>query len=164
VHFHAEHEFAASPAEVARLLLDPDFHTSLELPDLARPTVVATARDGDGGLLRLRYEYVGQLDPIARRMLGSRELTWIQDLRLDPTAAGGTLSFAAEGDPDRLRGDGRVTIEATAAGSRRRIAGELVVRVPLVGPMAERKLVPGIVRRLDLEAEAVRARLESSTS
>jgi hypothetical protein len=30
--------------------------------------------------------------------------------------------------------------------------------------MAERKLVPGIVRRLDLEAEAVRARLESSTS
>jgi hypothetical protein len=164
VHFHAEHEFAASPVEVARLLLDPDFHTSLELPDVALPAVLASTREGDGGELRLRYEYVGHLDPIARRMLGSRELTWIQDLRLDPTATSGTLSFAADGDPDRLHGDGHVTIDATPSGCRRRIAGELVVRVPLVGPIAERKLVPGIVRRLDLEAEAVRAQLEGMAS
>jgi hypothetical protein len=164
VHFRAEHEFAASPVEVARFLLDPDFHTSLELPDVARPAVLVSAREGDGGSLRLRYEYVGHLDPIARRMLGSRDLTWIQDLRLDPTATSGTLSFAAEGDPDRLYGDARVTIDATPSGCRRRIAGELVVRAPLIGPIAERKLVPGIVRRLDLEAAAVRARLESTTS
>ena len=39
------------------------------------------------------------------------------------------------------------------------IAGDFRVRVPLIGGTAERRIVPGIMRRLDVEAEALRARV-----
>jgi hypothetical protein len=35
-----------------------------------------------------------------------------------------------------------------------------VVAVPGIGRMAERRIVPGLVRRLDIEAEALDAQLE----
>jgi hypothetical protein len=37
--------------------------------------------------------------------------------------------------------------------------GELVVAIPGVGRMAERRIVPGLLRRLDIEADAVDAEL-----
>jgi hypothetical protein len=41
----------------------------------------------------------------------------------------------------------------------RELDGELVVAIPLVGSRAERKIVPGVLRRLDMEAEAVNSAL-----
>jgi hypothetical protein len=164
VRFTAEHDFPGAPAAVARVLLDPEFHATLDLPDVARPTLLASEPDGDGGMLRMRYEFVGRLDPIGRRLLGSRKLAWVQELRLDADATRGTLTFRAEEEHDRLRGDGLITLEAKGDGCVRRISGDFVVRMPLIGGTAERKLLPGIVRRMDLEADAVRARLTSETS
>jgi len=155
VDFRAEHRFAAAPIVVAAVLRDPAFHTALDLPDLGRPEVLAADEHG----LRLRYAWTGDLDPIARRLLGDRPLTWIQEMRLDPETLAGTLTFAAEADPDRLNGDARVAITAEGTGAVRRITGRLRVRVPLVGSAAERRILPGLLRRLDVEAAAVSARL-----
>jgi hypothetical protein len=157
VYFEVEHDFPGSRAEVAGVLCDPAFHTHLDLPDLSRPDVVESSVDGTHRLLRLRYEYVGQLDPIARKILGGRKLTWIQELRLDTATYTGVLSFFAEEDPARLDGAARVAIVAADGDdhSRRHIAGDLHVRVPLVGSAAERRIVPGLVRRLDAEAAAL---------
>ena len=139
------------------MLCDPVFQTQLDLPDLSRPDVVASSVDGTVRLLRLRYEYIGQLDPIARKIAGGRKLTWIQELRLDTATYTGTLSFSAEEDAGRINGAAEVAITAVDGDtrSRRRIAGDLHVRVPLVGGTAERRIVPGLVRRLDVEAAAV---------
>jgi len=166
VHFEVEHEFAASRADVADLLCDASFQQQLDLPDLSRPEVVERVVDGPTWRLRLRYEYVGQLDPIARRMLGGRQLTWIQELCLDTSSCTGTLSFSAEEDPDRLHGTAAVAITALDGGarSRRRIAGDLHVRVPVIGGTAERRIVPGLTRRLDVEAAAVAEELARRSS
>jgi len=83
--FEAEHDFPGSCAAVAAVLCDPDFQAQLALPDLSLPTVVSRTDDGPTRELTLRYEYVGQLDPIARKVIGGRDLTWIQALRLDTT-------------------------------------------------------------------------------
>ncbi len=157
MHFEVEHEFLASRAAVADVLCDPAFHTALHLPDLNRPEVVASSVDGTTRLLRLRYEYVGQLDPIARKLVGDRALTWVQELRLDTATYTGMLSFSAEHDAGRLNGAAGVSIEALDGDgrSRRRIGGDLHVRVPLVGSTAARRIVPGLVRRLDVEASAL---------
>lgn len=158
--FAAEHDFAASCAEVATVLCDPDFHTTLALPDLSLPTVVSHADDGTTKELTLRHEYVGQLDPIARKVIGGRRLTWIQALRLDTTTYRGTLTFSAEAAPDRL--NGRADVSLVADGDQRchrRIAGDLHVRVPLVGGTAEGRIVPGLVARLGVEAAALAERL-----
>ena len=140
MHFEVDHDFPGSCANVADVLCDPAFQTQLDLPDLSRPEVVASSVDGTTRLLRLRYEYIGQLDPIARRIIGGRKLTWIQELQLDTASYTGTLSFFAEEDAGRLNGAGEVAITAIDGDgeSRRHIAGDLHVRVPMVGGTAER--------------------------
>ena len=160
MHFEAEHEFAGSVEQVASLMSDPGFQTMLDLPDLARPDVVAHDVDGTSHRLTLRYEYLGQLDPMAQKVVGGRKLTWVQDLRIDVATGTGTLGFSADGVGGRADGTATVTITTTGAGAcRRRIAGDFRIRIPLVGGKAERAIVPGLERRLDVEAAAVAAEL-----
>lgn len=137
------------------MLCDPAFHAELDLPDLSRPDVVSTSVDGTTRSLRLRYEYIGQLDPIARKIVGGRRLAWIQELRLDTATYTGTLSFSAEEDENRLNGTAEIAIFQMEDNehSRRRIDGHL--HVPLVGGSVERRIVPGLVRRLGVEAAAL---------
>ena len=160
--FERAHDFGGSVEAVARIMSDPDFQTALELPDLSRPTVVAHDVDGAAHRLTLRYQYVGQLDPIAQKVVGGRAITWVQDLKLDVATGAGTLTFTADGVAGRADGSATVAISATGDGaSRRRIRGEFRVRIPLVGGKAERAIVPGLERRLDVEADAVAAALGS---
>jgi hypothetical protein len=158
VEFECEHEFAGTVERVASIMSDPAFQTALDLPDLARPDVVAHDVDGASRRLVLRYRYVGKLDPIAQRVVGNRELAWVQDLRLDVSTGVGVLGFTADGFGGRADGSATVRIVGTdgsAAACRRTIRGEFRIKVPLVGGKAERAIVPGLTRRLDVEAEAV---------
>jgi hypothetical protein len=160
VHFGQEHQFAGSVAQVASIMSDPAFQTQLALPDLARPDVVAHEVDGAAHRLTLRYAYVGQLDPIAQKVVGSRSLTWVQELRIDVSTGAGTLGFSADGAGGRAEGSATVTITPTdTAGCRRRIDGDFRIRIPLLGGRAERAIVPGLERRLDVEAAAVASEL-----
>jgi len=161
--FHAEHRFPGSVSAVGALLVDPEFHRELELPDLRLLEVV----DGDTGgsvssgesHLRLRYDFVGHLDPLASKLLAGRRLTWVQDLRVDRSRGTGRLSFEAEAAPDRLHGAADMVLESVDGGTVRRLDGELVVAVPLMGRRAEGRIVPGVLRRLDIEAVAMAERL-----
>jgi hypothetical protein len=160
--FHAEHRFEAPEGAVMALLADPDFYVGLELPDLSSPEVLASEQDGGETVLRLRYEFEGSLDPVARRLIGSDRLAWIQTVRIEPRAGTGTLGFEAEKDPRRLHGQATFSFTGDDGTTVRRLEGDLVVAVPGIGRMAERRIVPGILRRLDIEAEAVESRLDGS--
>jgi hypothetical protein len=160
MHLAAEHRFGAPVDAVIAGLTDPDFHRGLRLPDLQLLDVDVHPNQSET-VLRLRYDFVGHLDPLARRLLGGRRLTWLQELRLDRATGGGTLTFAAEADPRRLHGRADVVIEPGDGGTRRTLDGELVVDVPIVGGNAERRIVPGLLRRLDIEAAALDQRLRS---
>jgi hypothetical protein len=160
VHFAVDHQFPGSRAAVAAVLCDPDFQSQLDLPDLSRATVVDQGDDGTTRRLTLRYEYQGQLDPIARKVIAGRQLTWIQELVLDTTTFTGTLSFSAEAAPDRLNGKADLALVADGDDTcTRRISGDLHVRIPLVGGTAEKRIVPGLLIRLDVEATALAAKL-----
>ncbi len=159
--FHAEHTFHAAKESVVGVLADPAFALALTLPDLDQPELLEATDDGDQALIRLRYEFTGSLDPMAQRLLGSGRLAWIQEARVDRSRCSGTLRFEAERDPRRLHGRADFTVEASASASSsearsvRRLDGELVVAIPGIGRMAERRIVPGLLRRLDIEAGAV---------
>jgi hypothetical protein len=160
--FDTEHRFPAPAADVAALMIDPIFEASVALPDLGPASVLEHDAAGATTRLRLRYEYVGQLDPIARRLLAGRDLALVQELQLDPSTGRGRLTISAEADPRRLHGEADVTIADD--GERacvRRMRGEFVVKVPLMGGTVERKLLPGILSRLDIEAAALTARLRA---
>ena len=184
--FHAEHRFPGPPDAVARVLADTAFYESLELPDVTllevRRSDAPTVGDAPGAGVLVRYEFSGSLDAMVRRLLGGARLTWTQELRLGD-ARTGLLTFAAEANPRLLHGSAAFVLEApderrpgdasppgrsgpssavSTGGEQatvRRLDGALTVAVPGIGGMAERRIVPGIVHRLDLEAEAVRQRL-----
>jgi hypothetical protein len=160
VHFVAKHRFAAPVEAVIAGLTDPAFHRELQLPDLELLDV-NDHTNGTETVLRLRYDFIGQLDPLARRLLGGRRLTWLQELRLDRASGAGRLTFEAEADPRRLHGRADVALAPDDGGTRRLLEGELVVAVPVVGSSAERRIVPGLLRRLDIEANALDQRLRS---
>jgi hypothetical protein len=161
VRFEAQHQFNGPPPAVAAMLADPTFYLGLAFPDLSLPELVDTHKDRDVVTLRLRYEFVGNLDPIARRLLGSGRLTWIQEVRVDQSTDSGSLRFEAERDPGRLHGRADFTLTTVPGGCVRRLEGDLVVAVPGIGRMAERRIVPGIVARLDIEAQALADRLQN---
>jgi hypothetical protein len=153
--FQAEHRFHGSPGEVATLLTDPGFYQTLGLPDVSNPQVLESSTGAEQSLLRLRYRYTGNLDATARRLLGKERLAWTQQVTVDHRTDSGELTFQAEADPKRLHGQAHFELRANDGGCVRRLAGELVVAVPMIGSRAERKIVPGVLRRLDIEAQAI---------
>jgi hypothetical protein len=159
VRFHAEHHLNGSVAAVCALLCEPAFYLELVLPDLSQPELLEQRDDGETTELRLRYEFVGSLDPIAQRLIGAGRLAWVQSVRIDRSTGSGSLQFEAEKDPRRLHGKADFDITESDQGCVRRLQGELIVAIPGVGRMAERRIVPGLLRRLDIEAEAVNERL-----
>jgi hypothetical protein len=157
--FQAEHWFDGTSEAVAALLTDPQFYATLALPDLSQPEVLETSSEAGRSRLRLRYEFTGNIDSMARRLLGERKLTWIQQVDLENSTDSGELTFNAEADPKRLHGSAHFDFQSEGGRCVRRLQGELVVAVPLIGSRAEKKIVPGVLRRLDIEAEAVNKRL-----
>ena len=143
------------------LLASPEFYLGLALPDLSRPEVLEERQETSETVIRLRYTYEGSLDPIALRLLGADQLKWIQEVRVDLSADSGSLHFEAESDPRRLHGSASFVLTANAGGSVRRLDGELVVAIPGIGRMAERRIVPGVLQRLDVEAQAIEDQLPS---
>lgn len=159
--FRADHRISGPIEAVAGLLVDAGFYLQLVLPDVSLPELVDEESEGDHGMLRLRYEFVGSLDPIAQRLLGSSRLAWIQEVRVDKSAGTGALTFEAEKDPRRLHGAADFVLNEAGGNALRRIDGELVVAVPGIGRMAERRIVPGLLRRMDIEAQAMDEQLRS---
>jgi Protein of unknown function (DUF2505) len=153
--FEAEHRFNGSPGAVAAFLTDAQFYETLALPDVSTPEVLEASADAQQSRLRLRYEFSGSLDGTARRLLGGKRLSWIQEVVLQHASDAGELTFNAVADPNRLHGSAHFELQGEDGGCVRRLAGELVVAIPVVGGRAERKIVPGVLRRLDIEAEAI---------
>ncbi|HEX2191858.1 MAG TPA: DUF2505 family protein [Acidimicrobiales bacterium] len=159
--FRAEHRFRAPVGAVADLLVDAAFHRELELPDVELLDVLLADGDGAAALLTLRYEYVGHLDPPAARLLGGRRLTWVQKVTVDRDAGTGRLSFAAEGNEDRLYGTAEFALRADDEETLWLLEGEVRVRVPLVGGAAERRVLAGMLRRLEIEAQQMAEELRA---
>jgi hypothetical protein len=160
--FDAEHRFHGSVEAVAAVLADPRFYTGLDLPDVARPVLLDHKKEAQRSVAVLRYEFIGSLDPMARRLLGRHRLAWTQEISVDRAAGSGELTFRAEVEPKRLHGSAEFRLIAEGDSTVRRLSGELVIAVPVIGPSAERRIVPGLLRRLDVEADAVEATLKGA--
>jgi hypothetical protein len=149
--FSVTRDFDADPAAVAAVLLDPSFHEALELADLGPPELVGHTPTS----IALHYHYVGSLDPIAKKLLSGNKLSWVQTIELDPAEGRGTLSINADAS-DRLTADAAITLTGATTLA---IAGDLHVRVPMIGGSAEKRIVPGVVTRLNTTADAIAQRL-----
>ena len=157
--FRTQHRFGAPVGAVVDVLVDPGFHRELQLPDVRLLDVVEHRGDGRAALLALRFEYVGRLDPNIRRLLRGRPLTWVQELAVERVTGDGRLKFAAENAPDRLHGEAAFRLHPDEGHTVWDLWGDVKVRVPLVGPGAERAVTAGFLERLDVEVGEIAERL-----
>jgi hypothetical protein len=164
MHFTTEHRFPGAPEQVVALMVDPAFEGAVDLPDLSTPEVLEHAAPSPASpawSLRLRYEYIGELDGLARRITAGRKLTLVQWVGFDTAAGPGRYSLEAEADPGRVHGAATITLTRDGAECVRRFDGDFVVKVPLMGGTIEKRLLPGILSRFDVEAEALADRLRA---
>jgi hypothetical protein len=165
MHFTTEHHLPGPPHAVAALMVDPDFEGNVDLPDLSRPAVLEHERGDGASRLTLRYEYTGQLDGLARRIVAGRKLTLVQTVEFEEAAGPGTYHLEAEADPGRVNGNATITLtDDGGGGCVRRFEGDFVVKVPLMGGSIEKRLLPGILSRFDVEAEALAQRLKAGNA
>ncbi len=156
VSLRARHKFSAPIEVVIGALGDPDYHSSLDLPDVEAPQIVTCGHDGPRVVIDVRYEFTGRLDPVARRIVGRERVAWIQSLSLDPITRRGELRITPELRGVRITcGAALAFVAAEDGGCTRTLDGELKVHVPIVGGRAEASIAPGILRRIDVEAEAL---------
>jgi hypothetical protein len=160
--FTTEHHFPGTPQRVAALMVDPTFETTVDLPDLSTPEVLEHSEAPDATTLQLRYEYIGELDGHATRNPAGRQLTLVQTGARAGDPATGTFTLVAEADPGRVHGSATIRITSNGAESVRRFEGEFVVKVPLMGGTIEKRLLPGILSRFDVEAAALADHLGAS--
>lgn len=156
VQFSTTNHFNASAANVAEALRDPDFYESLdELPDIAIPEVVSNTASDDSTLLVVRYRYTGHVDGFVRRFIGNEPLTWLQHTTFEHDTHNAAIKIETEVARELLRCSGTMTLDGDKKTSTRVIAANLDVRIPLISGRVASSLIPGIIARIDAEAEAL---------
>jgi hypothetical protein len=153
----ATHRFNAPASAVCAGMGDSDFYAGLQLPDVDLPEVIARTATGDHVDIHVRFTYTGKLDPIARRIVGHDHVEWVQQLDIDSATRSCALNVVPAVGVIPVSCNGTFVLRDAGTGCVRILAGDLRIRVPLIGSRAERSLAPGILSRLDREAEALDA-------
>ena len=155
--FQIEQEIAGPVEAVARIYTEPRFYELVgELPKLGKPEVLDRREDGSVVHLAVRFRFTGQLSSAVTRVVDPAKLSWVEESVHD--LEHGTVTFRMKPDhyADRLRSDGSVRYEPADDGVTRRLtAGDLAVRVPLVGRAVEGAIVAGLREHLAGEVEVV---------
>jgi hypothetical protein len=153
VKFNLEHRFGAPLEAVEQAMVDPAFLAGTRLPDVGPPEVLSREESGDTVTLRVRYEYTGGLDSLARRVLRSGDVSWVQETTLDRSTHRTAFNVVPKVYPDRFRCSGTMQLQEEGVGTRRLILGELRIKVPVFASRAEGLILPGLRSRMNREAE-----------
>lgn len=137
-----------------------EFLSSLtDMPDTATPKVTNFSDDGNTIVCETFWEHTGQLDPMAKALLGGKPLTWVQTTTIDRATKTGTIvTIYMEG---KIPGtcEAKVTYTEDGGSTTRELEGEIIVKIMMAGPTVEKRLVEAIEARLGLEATALIAAL-----
>lgn len=159
--FDREHRFRASVQDVERVISDPEFYESLgDLPGVGRPEVLSHSINGAIVALSVRFFYDGHVEPVVIRVLRGRPPSWIHDTEVDTNEHRVQFRIRPEVGGNILRCKGRCTFETDGIETVRHLQADLNVRLPLLSRRAERAIGPGIIDRLDREADLLRQRLQ----
>jgi hypothetical protein len=122
---------------------------------LGAPVVLQHDDDGDVVVQRARYVYRGIVPPPARRLVRG-PVSWVDEstyerrrherrFRLDPAGAW------------RVECAGRCRFEVARPGCRMAVEGDVSVRLPVAGALAERRLVPALQQYFGRFGDALEA-------
>ncbi len=158
--FTVEHRLPGTLERLSSLIADPQLYDRLapELPGLERIELILS-EETDGRLRRrVRYTPRAQVPSFGRGLVTAEMMIWVEESVFDRAAQ--RIDYRVtpnlpERWRDRFDSHGCFTFRQEADGVVRRIEGEVVVRVPIVGAIAERLLVKEVRAGFDADAEVL---------
>ena len=158
--FTVTETIAAGRDEVLGALVDPDYYAELGAAATAvRPPELLAASESAGTVhTRVRYAFDGTISGPAALVVDVDKLTWVIETTYDTARHAGSLVVVPDHYEGMLRCRGTLTLEATDAGATvETVTGRLEVKVPLVSGAAEKAILGGFTRHVELEAASMAA-------
>ena len=155
--FELTDAFDAPVEAILACYVDPDFYGNLEgLPNIGTPQVVGHTRDGSTVTMRVHYRFTRVLSAGVRAAVDPAKLSWVEETVWDLDAGVGRSHLLPDNYADRFSASATRTHSPTESGGcARAIAGEVKVRMPLVGGKVEAAVVEGLEEYLAAEAAVV---------
>jgi hypothetical protein len=157
VQFSVTETIAATRDEVLRSLVDPDYYTFLgdHATSVRAPELLSASDDGGIVRTRVRYAFDGTISGPAARVVDAHKLTWVLETAYDSTEHSGTFVVVPDHYAGLLRCTGTLTLTGTDGVTVETVTGRLKVNVPLLAGAAERAILGGFTRHLEIEARAL---------
>ena len=157
--FSVEHKLPGTLSRLEAIITDPQLYDRLAraLPGLERIELLAS--EEMDGILRRRVRYTprahDRVPAFGRGLVTPEMLIWVEESAFDRAA--GRIDYRVEPNlparwRDRFDSRGCFTFRQEAGGIVRRVDGEVTVRVPVVGGLAERVLVKEAQAGFDADA------------
>ena len=162
--FRIEHRFPGSPTSVAAKMFSPDIGPILSerMSTIIEVEGLAQTREGDLLRARTRYLPVPLIKRVGPKRVEPRWMEWIAEFEFDKTSGKGSFrNIPTTAQVARLMDNhGTIELHAVPGGETLRVLeGELRIKVPLLGRIAEKIIHKNAVSILDDEAEVMRALL-----
>jgi len=163
--FELIHTFKASPTAVMNALLDPELGQPLteRMTTIIEIETLSRTEDGDKVTLRTRYLPVPLIKKVATKEINPRWMEWVSEVTFDlKTTKGEFRNIPTTGRIANLMDNyGTMTLTDLGNGTTRRvIAGELRIKVPVLGRIAEKIIYKEAAKILDEEAAVRQSILE----
>lgn len=157
--FEIKHTFRHPPEAVAAAMFDPAAGALLSQRMSTIIEVEALSRSETGRVLeaRTRYLPVPLIRKVGPKTVEPRWMEWVAELRFDHATLSGTFRNlpTTRKVAQLIENRGELTLRATPAGTERTLTGELRVKVPLLGRIAEKIIHKNAVEILDDEARVL---------
>jgi hypothetical protein len=133
---------AVSAEEAQAAYLDPAFYTTLgELSGISAPEVRSFSQSPDHARIVLGYRFSGQLNGPATKILDTSKLTWSQVTDVDLAARRSEVRMVTDNYQGLLSFEGWYELRTVSEHEcSQHFEGDLVVHLPILGPLAERAL------------------------
>jgi hypothetical protein len=162
--FEFHHTVPGEPEEVAEVLLDRKFQSSLSQLGALSERKVLSQKKVDGLVVR-RIRCVLDIDitGVAKKFLGNGDPAWVEEATWHPDDLLWTWEVHPEVGADLLEASGEIALEAARGGhTNRLVTGNIKVKVPVYGGKVEGWVVKGLESAYEDEAGHLTEWLESS--
>jgi hypothetical protein len=154
--FDVKQQFDADAAAVIGCYSSSEMYEQLpEFGKISRPDLLERTASGDTVKIRLRYKFTADLPTAALAIIDPDRLTWVEETTYDLAGLTSRLKLLPDHYASKLEASASARFVDRGDGSIRDVAGDLRVRVLLVGGQVERAIVEGLKEHLAEEAELV---------
>jgi hypothetical protein len=139
-------------------LVDPDFIEELgRLPKLGQPQLLEQRDTGETVWQRVRYAFTGNLSSAARAIIDPAKLTWVEESTQDRRTHTTSITIRPDYYGGMFESSGSITLQSEPSDQTtvRTAIGDVIIRMPIVGPRVEAAIISGLREHAELEAETL---------